>query len=71
MKILLIKQSSLGDVLHSTVPLRLIKNQYPKATIIFLTDKNSFPILKNNPLIDEFILINFFLCQKKILFSPF
>ncbi len=71
MKILIIKQSSLGDVLHSTVPLRLIKNQYPKAIITFLTDKNSFPILKNNPLIDEFILIDLFYAKKNFPSHPF
>ena len=39
MKILLIKQTSLGDVIHSTLAVEAIKSQYPDAELHFMVDK--------------------------------
>jgi ADP-heptose:LPS heptosyltransferase len=59
MKILIIKQTSLGDVLHGTVSLPMIKARYPDAEIHFLTDRNSLPIVHVHPQISRLILTDF------------
>ena len=58
MKILLIKQTSLGDVLHATAAVGTLKKALPRSKITFLTDTKSYPLLKDNPKIDRFILID-------------
>ena len=62
MKILVIKQTSLGDVLHATVPIRLLKEQYPDSHLTLLTDKSSYPVVENNPYIDVCLLIDIHWC---------
>jgi len=55
MKILIIRFSSLGDVLLTTPIVRSIRNNYPSAEIHFLTKKQFAPILENNPNINQII----------------
>lgn len=55
MRILVIKQTSLGDVLHCTGHLRGIKEQFPDSKLVVLTAKSSLPILRYNPWVDEII----------------
>lgn len=55
MKILIIRFSSLGDVLLTTPIIRTIRNNYPSAEIHFLTKKQFAPILENNPNINQII----------------
>ncbi len=55
MNILVIKQSSLGDVLHSTAALRAIKEAYPQARLTLLTNNGSVGIVQHNDDIDEII----------------
>lgn len=65
MNILIIKETSLGDVLHSTVSLDIIKSNYPDSHISFLVDKSAYPLLKYNKKIDRFILFDFNLLKNK------
>lgn len=58
MNILVIKQTSLGDVLNATGHLRALKQQYPDATLTLLTDIRSQPIFRHNTWVDEIILID-------------
>jgi ADP-heptose:LPS heptosyltransferase len=58
MNILVIKQTSLGDVLHSTAALKAIKKKYPHAAVTFMTDERSLVIVKDNPHIDSFIIVD-------------
>ena len=58
MNILVIKQTSLGDVLNATGHLRALKQQYPGAILTLLTDVHSEPILRHNTWVDELILID-------------
>ncbi len=58
MNILVIKQTSLGDVLNATGHLRALKQQYPNAILTLLTDVHSEPILRYNTWVDELILID-------------
>jgi len=55
MKILVIRFSSLGDVLLTTPIVRSIRKNYPSAEIHFLTKKEFAPILENNPNINQII----------------
>jgi len=55
MKILVIRFSSLGDVLLTTPIVRSIRKNYPSAEIHFLTKKQFAPILENNPYINQII----------------
>ena len=54
MKILLIKQTSLGDLIHSTLALEAIKQKWPDAEIHFMVDRSCAFAVENNPLIDHF-----------------
>ncbi len=55
-KILIIKLDSMGDVLRTTSLLPGLKHKYPYAYISWLTNKSSFPLLKNNPYIDRLLI---------------
>ncbi len=52
-KILIIRFSSIGDIVLTTPVIRCLKNQLPEAEIHFLTKKQYEPILANNPYIDK------------------
>ena len=49
--------SRIGDIVCSTGIFYNIKKQYPNSTITVLLSKKAFGILKNNPRIDSFILL--------------
>lgn len=59
MKILIIKQTSLGDLLHSTAAIDAIKEKFPDAKITFLVDESCQDIIRYNPNIDKIILFHF------------
>lgn len=52
-KILIINLDAMGDVLMTTAQLAPIKKQYPQSTIIWVTLKNAYRLLDNNPYIDK------------------
>lgn len=54
-KILLIRLSSLGDILLTTKTIRLLKKRFPNAEIDFCTSINFKDILKYNPYINKII----------------
>ena len=56
MNILVIKQTSLGDVLHSSGHIRVIKQNFPRSHLTVLTAKTSAGIFRHNPNVDELIL---------------
>lgn len=56
MNILVIKQTSLGDVLHATGHVRAIKKQFPECHLTLLTADTSAAIFAGNPHVDEIIL---------------
>ncbi len=55
----MIKQSSLGDVLHSTAAMAAIKQQYPDSKLTVLTNCNSAQVLASNSHIDELIQFDY------------
>ncbi|MEA2104373.1 MAG: lipopolysaccharide heptosyltransferase II [Candidatus Cloacimonadota bacterium] len=58
MKILIIRFSSLGDIILTTPILKMLRRQYPTDTIHFLTKQQFVPILENNPNINLTIPYN-------------
>ena len=55
-KVLIIRLSSLGDVVLSTPVLAALKAAWPTAHLTFLTKGAFAPVLKRHPLIDEIIV---------------
>ena len=58
MNILVIKQTSLGDVLHASGHIRAIKKFYPGSRLVVLTATTSADVYRHNPWVDELILID-------------
>lgn len=52
-KFLIIRFSSIGDIVLTTPVVRCIKKQLPGATIHFITKKNFKSIVENNPYVDK------------------
>ena len=55
MRILIIKPSSLGDVIHALPAVNLIRRRHPYAEISWLINDTLVSLLKNSPVIDELI----------------
>jgi len=55
MKVLVIQIKMIGDVLASTVICETIKKNHPEAEVHYLIQKNTFPVVDNNPFIDKVI----------------
>ncbi|KLI20870.1 glycosyltransferase family 9 protein [Brachyspira hyodysenteriae] len=70
MKILLIKQTSLGDVLHMTPVIRALKKWKPDCTIDVVTDKRALGILENNPYINKLYVLDIYRYETEIFKSP-
>ncbi len=74
MKILLIKQTSLGDLIHSTLAIEAVKAQFPQAEIHFMVDRACAFAVENNPHISRFFYYDqqkYFKLLKKNPFSIF
>lgn len=56
-KILIIRFSSIGDIVLTTPVIRCIRQQLPDAEIHFAVKKIFYPVLKANPYIDHFHLL--------------
>lgn len=57
MKLLVIRFSSIGDIVLTTPVLRCIKKQLPGAEIHFLTKEHYRTILESNPYVDKIIVL--------------
>jgi len=55
MKILIIQQKMIGDVLTSSILFEALRHKYPKAQLHYLINEHTFPVVQNNPFIDRFI----------------
>lgn len=69
MKILIIKLSSIGDVIHTLPAFSVIREAFPKAEIAWVVEKGSAEVLRNNPLISKLIEIDTKSLRKKDSFS--
>jgi len=57
MKVLVIQIKMIGDVLASTVICETIKKNLPGAKVHYLIQKNTFPVVDNNPFIDKVLFV--------------
>ena len=57
-KILVIRFSSIGDIVLTTAVVRCLKKQYPDVQLHFLTKIQYLPLIKENPFIDKIYTIN-------------
>jgi heptosyltransferase I len=55
-KILIVKLSSIGDVVHSLPFLEVLKENYPHAIIDWLVEREAFEVLNGHPAIDRIIV---------------
>ena len=62
-KILIIRPGAIGDVVHTTIIPKSIKEAHPEYIIHYLTQKEIAPILEDNPYIDK--VISFDRSQRK------
>lgn len=58
MKILVIQQKMIGDVLTSSILFEALRAEYPGAQLHYLIHKHTVPVVENNPFIDKFILFD-------------
>ncbi|WP_303319042.1 glycosyltransferase family 9 protein [Flavivirga abyssicola] len=56
MKILIIQQKMIGDVLTSSILFEALRLKYPKAQLDYLINEHTLPVVENNPNIDNFVL---------------
>ena len=56
MKILVIQQKMIGDVLVSSLLCNNLRKAYPNAQIDYMVYKSTLPVLEGNTSIDNFIL---------------
>ena len=56
MKILVIQQKMIGDVLTSSILFEALRKRYPEAQLDYLINSHTFPVVQNNPNIDNFVL---------------
>ncbi|NPU85482.1 MAG: lipopolysaccharide heptosyltransferase II [Syntrophaceae bacterium] len=56
MNILLVKLSSIGDVVHTLPSLAVLRNRYPEAHITWVVEEESLDILQGNPKIDRILV---------------
>lgn len=58
MKILVIQQKMIGDVLTSTILFEALRERYPNAQLHYLINTNTLSVVEQNPFIDKCIRIN-------------
>ncbi|HEV2830391.1 MAG TPA: glycosyl transferase, partial [Hanamia sp.] len=57
MKFLIIRFSSIGDIVLTTPVVRCLRKKYPEASIHYLTKKKFAAIVQSNPYIDKVLLL--------------
>lgn len=56
-RVLLVRFSSIGDVLLTTPVIRAVRRRWPGAALSFLTREKFAPVLEGNPHLDELIIL--------------
>ncbi|MBX2869349.1 MAG: glycosyltransferase family 9 protein [Acidiferrobacterales bacterium] len=70
MNVLVIKHTSLGDVLHSTGHVRAIKERFPESRLVLMTATTSADIYRHHPDVDELILFDRYKVKQEWLSNP-
>ena len=71
MKIVIVKLSALGDIVHSMVALEFIKKYYPKSQIDWVVEEQYKAVLENNPHIRKIYTISLKKARKEKSFKLF
>jgi heptosyltransferase-2 len=71
LKILIIQQKMIGDVLTSSILCERIRQEYPLAEIHYLINSHTKPVLENNPFVDKLVLFTPEIEKSKIEFYRF
>jgi lipopolysaccharide heptosyltransferase I len=58
MRILIVKLSSIGDVIHTLPALDALKKALPRAEISWVVEKRAAEILRHNPVLDRLIVVD-------------
>lgn len=58
MRILVIQQKMIGDVLTSSILFEFLRKKYPSAQLDYLINSNTYPVVEGNPFIDNFIIFS-------------
>src|ERR1051325_2624411 len=69
MRILIVKLSSIGDVVHALPAATMIRRAMPDARIAWVVERRAGEILKGSPVIDELIEIDTRAWRKQLLSS--
>ncbi len=56
MKVLVIQQKMIGDVLTSTILLEALRHKYPNAQLDYLINEHTLPVVLNNPYINNTLI---------------
>ncbi|WP_296381637.1 glycosyltransferase family 9 protein [Winogradskyella sp.] len=54
MKVLIIQQKMIGDVLATSILFEAIKHKYPDAELHYVLNSHTIPVVEGNPFIDQF-----------------
>jgi len=54
LKILIIQQKMIGDVLATSILFEAIKHKYPNAQLHYVLNSHTYPVVEGNPFIDQF-----------------
>ena len=54
MKVLIIQQKMIGDVLATSILFEAIKQKYPDAEVHYVINSHTYPVVENHPFIDKF-----------------
>lgn len=71
MKILVIQQKMIGDVLTTSILFEALKQKYPDSELHFVINSHTFPVVENNPFIDKFIFVTPEMEANKLKFYQF
>jgi len=56
MKILVIQQKMIGDVLTSSILFEILRKKYTDARLDYLINEHTLPVVENNPFVDNYVL---------------
>jgi len=70
MNILVIKQTSLGDVLHSTGHVRALKERFPESHVTLVTATSSADIYRHSAYVDELIMFDRYRVKRELFKHP-
>lgn len=71
MKVLIIQQKMIGDVLTSSILFEALKAEHPDAELHYVINSHTFPVVEGNPFIDKFHFVTPEIEQSKSKFLTF